>query len=149
MKLPAGATGFNAVPGAGLTLSAFATLCHHAARAVGGTVTGVVPAGVTPTFHTVEITRYGQRTTVLGHSTVSIGAFAEPRAPGDATVTFTDRPDLAAVIGATSHLVILTTQQLNAPLSTADLTALDAGEHKQIAYWRPDTIGELLFNFWD
>jgi hypothetical protein len=26
---------------------------------------------------------------------------------------------------------------------------LNSAELKQIAYWKPETIGELIFNFWD
>jgi hypothetical protein len=147
MKLPPGATGFDATPGTGFALSAFTAICHHAARTVGGTA--AVPAGATPSFHTVEITRHGVCTAVLGHNSVSIIAFAEPRPPDDATVTFIDRPELAAAIRATCDLPIFTKQQLNAPISTADLTALGSNEHRQIRHWRPNTIGELLFNFWD
>jgi hypothetical protein len=105
--------------------------------------------GVTPNFHTVEITRHGACTAVLGHNSVSVIAFAEPRPPGHATVTFIDRPELAAAIRATCDLPIFTKQQMNSPVPTADLTALGADEHRQIRYWRPNTIGELLFNFWD
>ena len=67
----------------------------------------------------------------------------------DATVTFIDRPELAAAVRAACDLPILTMQQLNASISTADLTALGANEHRQIRHGRPNTIGELLFNFWD
>ena len=149
MKLPSGATGFDAAPGSGIALSAFTAICHHAARTVGGTVAAVVPAGVTPNFHTVEIIRHGASTAVLGHNSVSIIALAAPRPPDDATVTFIDRPELAAAVRAACDLPILTMQQLNASISTADLTALGANEHRQIRHWRPNTIGELLFNFWD
>ena len=39
---------------------AFTAACHHAARATGGTVTSVIPAGPTPNFHTIEISRTHQ-----------------------------------------------------------------------------------------
>jgi hypothetical protein len=40
MKLPPGATGFNAPPGHQADLKAFTTICYQAARAIGATVTG-------------------------------------------------------------------------------------------------------------
>ncbi|GID97405.1 hypothetical protein Adi01nite_68170 [Amorphoplanes digitatis] len=149
MKLPPGATGFDAAPDTGTDLSAFTAICHHAARAVGGTVSQIVPANVTPNFHTAEIARRGLRTRVLGHTTIAAVAFAEPWPAADLRVTFTDRPDLAAALQEVSDLRILTKQQLDSPIATADLTALTAGEHEQITYWQPHTIGELLFNYWD
>jgi hypothetical protein len=150
MKLPAGATGFDSPSGnTGTDLAPFSTACHQAARAIGGTVADVIPAGVTPNFHTVEIAQPGSHTAVLRHTTLPFVALAEPRLPGDATLTFIDRPHLAAVIQTGSDLQVLTTEQLHAPISTADLTGLGPHEHDQIAYWQPHTIGELLFNFWD
>jgi hypothetical protein len=65
------------------------------------------------------------------------------------TLTFVDHPDLAAALTDGSNLQVLTAEQLNAPLSPADLADLGPAERKQIAYWQPNTIGELLFNFWD
>jgi hypothetical protein len=35
------------------------------------------------------------------------------------------------------------------PLVQVDLSALDRNEHREIKYWKPETVGELLFNFWD
>jgi hypothetical protein len=48
-------------------------------------------------------------------------AFAAPRSDGDTTLTFLDHHDLAAAISETD----------------------------QINYWKPDTVGQFLFNFWD
>lgn len=149
MKLPPGATGFDAAPDTAVDLSTFTAVCHYAARAIRGTVSQVIPAGVTPNFHTAEIAQRDLRTSVLGHTTIAAVAFAELLPPDDHALRFTDRPELAAAIQTVSDLQILTTEQLNAPLSTADLSALGAGEHEQITYWRPHTVGELLFNYWD
>lgn len=38
---------------------------------------------------------------------------------------------------------------MTTPLAAVDLGALGAAEHRAIAYWRPGTVGELLFNSWD
>jgi hypothetical protein len=35
------------------------------------------------------------------------------------------------------------------PLRCVDISQLNRAERDQIDYWRPDTLGELLFNFWD
>ncbi len=48
-----------------------------------------------------------------------------------------------------SDLRVLTTAELHTPLRQVDLRALGPAEHRQIAYWQPGTVGELLFNFWD
>ena len=149
MKLPPGATGFNPPPGVQADLSAFTALCHQAARAIDATVTAVTPAGVTPDFHTVEITNVQHHIAVLRHTTLPFIAFARPQANGDVTVTFIDHRDLAAAITKLTDAQGLTVDQLRTPLSQVDLSALDPGEHDQINYWKPATVGELLFNYWD
>ncbi|SNT51426.1 hypothetical protein SAMN05421812_10820 [Asanoa hainanensis] len=146
MELPAGATGFDAAVADEAEVRGFTTACHHAARATGGAVTRVVPAGPTPSFHTVEISLGQQRIAVLRHSTLPLVAFTDPRGDGELALTFVDHPDLAA---AMSGVPVLSAGQLNAPVSQADLGALGPAEHEQIGYWRPTSVGELLFNFWD
>ncbi|PWU51621.1 hypothetical protein DLJ47_21025 [Micromonospora sp. S4605] len=149
MKLPPGATGFNPGPGHQADLSAFTAVCHHAARATDATVTGVTPAGATPNFHTVDITHAQHHIAVLRHIALPLIAFARPRVSGDLTLTFTDHRDLAAAITNLTDAQFLTVEQLRAPLAQVDLSALDPHEHDQINYWKPTTVGELLFNFWD
>ncbi|MFC7710781.1 hypothetical protein [Micromonospora lupini] len=72
-----------------------------------------------------------------------------PNANGDVMVTFVDHPDLAAALTNLTDAQPLTAEQLQTNLSQVDLTALSAHEHDQINYWKPTTVGELLFNFWD
>ncbi|MGW3606387.1 hypothetical protein [Micromonospora sp. NPDC005161] len=149
MKLPPGATGFNPSLGRQADLGEFTPVCHHAARAIDATVTGVTPAGVTPNFHTVDIADAQHHIAVLRHTTLPFIAFARPHANGDVTTTFVDHPDLAAAITNLTDVQVLTVDQLQAPLAQLDLSALGPDEHHQILYWKPTTLGELLFNFWD
>ncbi|WP_405095913.1 hypothetical protein [Micromonospora sp. NBC_01412] len=149
MKLPPGATGFTPPPGGHADLGAFTAVCHHAARAIGATVTGVTPAAVTPNFHTIDITHDQHHLAVLRHTAVPFVAFARPRASGDINTTFVDHRDLAAAIANLTDAQALTVKQLRTPLPQVDLSALDPREHDQINCWKPTTVGELLFNLWD
>ncbi|TYB95463.1 hypothetical protein FXF53_24360 [Micromonospora sp. WP24] len=149
MKLPPGATGFNPPLGDQVSIRAFTALCHHAARSIDATLTGVTPASVTPNFHTIGIAHTRHHIAVLRHTTVPFIAFARPQAPGDVTVAFVDHPDLAVAITNLTDAQVLTVEQLRTPLSQVDLSALDPYEHDQITYWKPTSVGELLFNFWD
>jgi len=149
MKLPPGATGFGPPPGARPDLRHFTAVCHQAARAIDATVTDVTPAGVTPNFHTIDI-RYAQHhISVLRHTVLPFIAFALPRAGGEISIAFVDHHDLAAAILNLTDARVLTVEQLRTPLAHIDLTALGRHEHDQINYWKPNTLGELLFNFWD
>ncbi|MEQ4300807.1 hypothetical protein ABNF97_05330 [Plantactinospora sp. B6F1] len=149
MKLPPGATCFNPPPGTQADLRTFTAVCHHAARAIDAAVTGVTPAGVTPNFHTVDIADAQHHIAVLRHTTLPFIAFARPRVGGDVMVTFVDHPDLAVALTNLTDAQALTIDQLQTPLTQIDLSALDSAEHDQIGYWKPTTVGELLFNFWD
>ncbi len=86
---------------------------------------------------------------MLRHVALPFIAFAGSRAGGDVTVTFVNHRDLATAITNLTDAQVLTVDQLQIPLSQVDLSALDPHEHDQIDYWKPTTVGELLFNFWD
>jgi hypothetical protein len=38
---------------------------------------------------------------------------------------------------------------VSAELSGVDLQDLGDAERRQLAYWQPATVGDVLFNFWD
>ncbi|MEU9235979.1 hypothetical protein [Streptomyces subrutilus] len=44
---------------------------------------------------------------------------------------------------------LLDIEELNTPLASADTSELAEAERKQVGYWRPGTVGELMFNWWD
>lgn len=60
-----------------------------------------------------------------------------------------DCDDLKDALPPWSPFQVLTSSDLELPLGAADTSALDDAEHREIAYWRPETVGELLFNYWD
>ena len=141
--LPRGATGFDAAEvDAGALLRMFGSVCHQAVRAVGGTVLGVTPAGVTPSFHRAEVRHQHRDLAVLRHVALPFVAFTDAE-------SFLDHPDLAAAITSVSELRVLTRADLETPLSRVDLSGLGSAEHDQIAYWQPGTVGDLVFNDWD
>ncbi|MEW2443624.1 hypothetical protein [Micromonospora marina] len=148
MRLPPGATGFD-TPVGRADVRALTAVCHHAARAIGATVTGVTPAGVTPSFHAADIADGRHHITVLQHVTVPFIAFTRSLADGDIVLTFLDHHGLAAALAGLTDARSLTADQLHTPLTQVDLSALYRAEHVQIGYWKPATVGELLFNYWD
>jgi len=164
VRLPAEATGSDA-PVRGDRegeLREFVTICHHAAQATSGTVDRIAQVGVIPNFHTVVIAYDDDQVAVLRHAELPLVALAEPCPASDSfalqpvhltrsfgAARFIDRPLITAVITEFSDLRVMSAEELNAPLSRVDLSELSAGEHSEIAYWKPDTVGDLLFNFWD
>jgi hypothetical protein len=47
------------------------------------------------------------------------------------------------------HVTIATLEELSRPIAKTDLDQLDRAEIEQVKYWKPHTIGELAFNWWD
>ena len=43
---------------------------------------------------------------------------------------------------------VLTVAELNKPLRQLD-NGLNQAEWEQIAYWKPERIGDIIFNYWD
>ena len=151
MKLPAGATGFgpSTQPRGREDTREFLAACHAAARQTGATVTASQRAAVTPDFDAVVLAYEHEHVAALRHALLNVVAFVQ--VPGDHVappLAFTDRPGLAQVLGEIGYQV-LPAAELRQPTTSADLSNLTAHEHEQIKYWKPETVGELLFNYWD
>ncbi|MFI6009132.1 hypothetical protein ACIBAG_09905 [Streptomyces sp. NPDC051243] len=152
IRVARGATGFRGpgddpLPHVDVVL--FKTACHAAARSIRATVGEVTPAGVTPNFHTALITGPGVRSAVLCHAVLPVVAFAASPPPAGAPVAdFTSPPAWAAAFEP-SGLRLLDVAELSMPLARADTSELAEAELEQALYWRPDTVGELMFNWWD
>ncbi|WP_156056393.1 hypothetical protein [Streptosporangium roseum] len=65
------------------------------------------------------------------------------------TLSFLDDPEVLGKLGACGPYRVLGMAELALPVARADLSELGEVEMDQIRYWRPETVGELAFNFWD
>ncbi|MBF6467509.1 hypothetical protein IU427_20305 [Nocardia beijingensis] len=135
-------------------LRAFRQACYDAARRTGGSVIEFrLPDGVTPNFYQAVIAYGDRHVAVVLLRDSAVLAIAEPRAidPRESAsdsgpLTFHDAPELADALAEQSGLEILTSSQLNGPFDSADWPEIDPDD---VRYWKPQTLGEALFNFWD
>ncbi|RKS73533.1 hypothetical protein BZB76_4228 [Actinomadura pelletieri DSM 43383] len=151
-RLPRGATGFWSEKSDALPQTdsrGFATYCHEAARRSGGRVLTITPPGVTPNFYTAVILRGDGRLALLGHLQLPVTAIAEVPAAGECSLNFVEDEALRNATMSMDTFRLLTVDELETPVSSVDLSSLDSAEHSQIAYWMPETVGELFFNYWD
>lgn len=116
---------------------------------VGGRLIDIRRAGVTPIFDTFTVEYRDQRVDILRHCIVPVLAFARPDPGRYGVVDFVDHPVTAAAFRAMSKVTVMTAAEMRSPLSRADLSALSTAELRVVADMKPDTIGELLFNYWD
>jgi hypothetical protein len=143
VQLPRGATGFwsaSATPPAPVDVRTFKSLGHSVGRVV-----SFQPAGVTPNFHLLTLRLPAGDLGVICHELLPLIAFVTVPLV-DCSPTFVSRPDLAPFFPG---FEALTADALATPASRADLSLLAVAEHRQILYWRPATVGETLFNYWD
>ncbi|NKY88747.1 hypothetical protein [Nocardia veterana] len=135
-------------------LRAFRRACYAAARRTGGKVIEFrLPDGVAPNYYQ-GIIAYGDRhLAVVALRDSSVLAVAEPHvfdpregAADFGPLTFHDSPELADALAEQPGFEILTSSQLNGPFNPADWPDIDPDDVK---YWKPQTLGEALFNFWD
>jgi hypothetical protein len=108
--------------------------------------------GVTPNFHIATLKRRKSRQdetiSILGHASFPIIAFAEPLETCE--IRFRDAFSIATRINVVfPNVTIATCEELAKKIEKSDLEQLDRIERDQIKYWKPQTIGELAFNWWD
>ncbi|MFF5185675.1 hypothetical protein ACFY30_18140 [Streptomyces sp. NPDC000345] len=152
IRVARGATGFWGYDDAALPqvdVVAFKTACHAVARSIRGTVAEVAPAGATPNFHAALITAPGIRSSVLCHEVLPVVAFAASPPQAGVPLTNFASPQAWADAFERGGFRLLDVDELSTPLATADTSELAEAELEQVRYWRPSTVGELMFNWWD
>ncbi|SDH90540.1 hypothetical protein SAMN05192558_103381 [Actinokineospora alba] len=126
----------------------FRTACHEAAHQTGGRVIEFRFSDcVAPNFHQGVIAYQDHLIAAVCSRDLPLAAVAEPRITDGADsgpLTFLDAPGLLAVLA--DRYQVLTTAELNGPLDASLWPNLDA---RDIKYWKPHTLGEALFNYWD
>ncbi|SUA73660.1 Uncharacterised protein [Nocardia otitidiscaviarum] len=106
---------------------------------------------VTPNFHQAVIAYHDHQVAVVALRDSAVLAVAEPRVIDDAAtesgpLTFIGSPDLVAALAEQSGFEILTSAELAQPFDAAAWPELDRHD---IRHWKPQTVGEALFNYWD
>jgi hypothetical protein len=148
--LPRGVTGFNTTER--VAGKQFAVACHAVARIARANVEQFRSAddAVTPSFHEAHLTfRDGSDgVRLICNKHFPIVAFLAPaRFEGDANLQFVDCPVVANLLD--SIFLVLNSSVARKAISAEVVANLDDDEMKQIQYWRPQSIGEIVFNYWD
>jgi hypothetical protein len=155
MQLPRGITGFRSVDDPALPvtdLAAFRTHCYEAARALSGRVRSVETPANDPhgaNFARAVLELPDGPVTVLLNAHSPVIAFAEALNENGASVRFIDQPALAVVFRSLGSYEVWSSSKLDAPVTSEACKPLASSELKQVKYWRPRRIGDLVFNYWD
>ncbi len=128
----------------------FKDIVRSCVAPIGFTIHSLTERGVTPNFHTAALERFNDQFTILAHSTYPIIAFAEPLKPGICELRFRDANSIAKrITDSYPNVTIASTKELLRRIDISDIEQLNRAEREQIKYWKPQTIGELAFNWWD
>ncbi|MDX6481827.1 MAG: hypothetical protein QOG85_2337 [Gaiellaceae bacterium] len=105
---------------------------------------------VTPNFHQGIVAYRDREVAVVCTRDSAILAVAEPRNIGfpdgvqdSGPLRWVDAPELAAALAERPGFQVLDSSELDGPLDTAAWPGVLPSD---IAYWRPGTLGEALFN---
>ncbi|MBB5854212.1 hypothetical protein ACFQ05_12955 [Amycolatopsis umgeniensis] len=138
----------------------FRGACYEAARRTGGRVAGFVPWATEGNFDQGHLI-HGERTVAVlwtrawydhkskwdvpGKRWDGLAIAEAPVAYG--SIAFADLPELLAVLGELLPGVQpLTFAQLQGELDLAEWPWIQPGDMK---YWKPESLGQALFNHWD
>lgn len=132
-----------------VSAKAFKSACHAAARAAGGQVDEFRMPQVTPNFYVARILEKGGRMSVLGHMFEPFLAFARPLDADVMSVDFVDHERLAKAFRDNTEFSPLETRTLNRSLTSAELASLGPECVKELRYWKADTVGKAMFNWFD
>ena len=149
--LPKGVTGFDA-PKVEVSAEQFATACHSAARSVGGRVHEIRAAyeEITPNFHQAVLVLRDRpdRVRVVCNAHHPIVAFtALPAYDRETRLRFVDCPELAEALSG--EYSIVSGSDACAAVSAELIAELGEAELIQLRYWKPQRIGDVIFNYWD
>src|SRR5262249_31278024 len=145
-------TGFRDVndpPLPACDFKAFHGHCITAARLLGGRVRSFEAPGnqISTNFALAVLELPTAPVAVLLNAHFPLIAFAEQPARGEASLRFIDLPPLAEVFHGYAPYQVLTASELAKPVTPEECRQLAPGEQRQLRYWRPRRVGDVVFNF--
>lgn len=152
MRLPNGITGFysskaNNPPQ--VDGKQFKQLCFHFVSHKGGKVIDFNVPQYPMNFYNVRVEIFNMQFYILLNEHYPYLAFATAVEFGN--MKFVDIPVLFERFSP--FYQVMDTASLNVPigriLEEKNKHELNSAEWEEIAYWKPNTIGEIIFNYWD
>lgn len=147
MILPRGITGFWSMNTAQPPLrkeKAFRQMCHTLAWKNDGVVTEVDTDATARNFYSAELSRHDQAVFILQNIHYPYAAFAQRDASGGFILA--GQPEWLQLPEGPVHF--LSADELNQGWRSL-CGQLSSEELEQIHYWKPQTVGEIIFNTWD
>jgi len=132
----------------------FKLLCYNIIKSKGGRILEFNEPTATSNFYDIKVNVFNKKFHILLNAHYPLLAFAAFVEKGD--IDFVDNLDLKEEFN--SYYNVLDMNELNVPItikpSSKKFTVenendLNKAELKQLTYWKPDRMGEVIFNSWD
>jgi hypothetical protein len=153
MQLPKGVTGFySARDDEPLTVEtkAFTAFCYGVARSVDGKVLNVDTRQIVRNYYRADIQLANcSLYQILCNTYHPLIAIALEAQKGEIYPQFVDEPALSSALSAMGTFEVLSTQVLEMAPDKVNTALLGKAELEQVLYWKPEIIGQILFNHWD
>lgn len=149
-RLPPRITGFfdRADPPRALDRKAFKTACYAAAVIERGSVEKFDLSLSGRSYYAATMRTETDHVSVLCNSVYPYLAFVRGSF-GFTDLQFIEPASLASAFSGTSEFQPLSAHWLNSELHPDLLAGLAPTEMEQVKYWKPQRIGEVIFNYWD
>ncbi|CEG27209.1 hypothetical protein [Bacillus sp. B-jedd] len=147
MELPNGVTGFyegNDEPPK-MDSKQLKTLCFNYVKTNSGKILEVWEPREGTNFFNIEVNIQDRLFHILLNEHYPLLAFASDVT--FAQINFIDEPLLSELFSSSYN--VLKAEDLNNPLFVDQINNLNKAEVAQIKYWKPQRIGDVIFNFWD
>ncbi|WP_042221025.1 hypothetical protein [Oceanobacillus manasiensis] len=150
MKLPNGITGFydsKSEEPPRVDWKPFKQLCYDLALRYSGRVIDFNVAQYPTTFYFARLEIRDDSFYILLNQYYPYLAFASEL--NFENIEFIDRPDIQGQLS--SFYQIIEERKLKEPFNqdVINQSKLNSAELEQIAYWKPATIGQVIFHYWD
>jgi hypothetical protein len=150
--LPAGITGLGSdadSPASLIDTREFLSYCHSVAREHRGVVRSSYDAKYPRNFAAATLSLPDCSLSVVLNVHYPFLALATPLQEHDMEPQFIDLPSVADTFREFQRYTVLNPSELSTPITENVICALSEAERREIRYWKPEAIGEIIFNSWD
>ena len=127
-----------------MKLSVFKKIVHQIVRDANGEVIDVFAPGPTPNFFAANVSLQAHGSFAVLCSLEGNWAFSRPYDEGVCELSFVDCEPLASALRDAYEIDPISESALNQAFKKQSFH-----EDSDIRYWKPKSLGEGLFNWWD
>ena len=127
-----------------LEFSAFKKIVHQVVRDANGAVVDIFAPNVAPNFYAANVSLPEHGNVAVLCNLEEVWAFSSGYEEGVCKLAFLDCDPLAGALRNAFQIEAMTESSLNGAFEKQPFH-----EDSDIRYWKPKTLGEGLFNWWD